>query len=336
MNLKKYNEILAKIKNKPLNLLLGNGFNINLDQSFKKLSDLETNSSRHTGLETQNDKNKMSEIRDKDTERYFNELAKGTLSYSSSLGEIYKIKPSPNEESTLSLILHRLLAVHPYDASSIREEEASICIDFLRPYLNNGKVFTINYDMLLLWAVVRAYENKELSEKLPEYNDGFTLNKNGMQYWKKTPKQNVFYCHGALDIEPDNRDVFKRRFEQMTLLSINRRSLFSDFSNCVLVSDPTSKGKVKQIEKYDYLKSCIKEFKKLSGSLVIIGVSFQNDDHILDEIKKAQQKSGLNIFYGVLDINDAKNKENLLNEKGIKNITFFDVNTAPIWRKQLS
>ena len=58
MNLKKYNEILAKIKNKPLNLLLGNGFNINLDQSFKKLSDLETNSSRHTGLETQNDKNK--------------------------------------------------------------------------------------------------------------------------------------------------------------------------------------------------------------------------------------------------------------------------------------
>ena len=182
MYLKKYNEILNNICTKQINLLLGNGFNINYDYSFKKLSYLETNNSINqiqTRFEESKDKKIIKEIRDKDIERDFNELKSGRLNYhSSSPEEIVKVKKSSDKKTTLSLILHRLLAVHPYDASSIRESESNICIDFLRPYLSNGKVFTINYDMLLLWTVARAYENKELNTELPEYNDGFeTVNK---------------------------------------------------------------------------------------------------------------------------------------------------------------
>lgn len=326
MYLKKYEEILNNYDTNQINLLLGNGFCINYNESFKIISNREISSTNKKESDALlEDKLKTEEIERNDKKTLILESVLASLSKSpspskdESLKKIYK-----HSNSTLQNILPDLIEIHPIDANSISEESVKSFESFLKPYLKNGKIFTINYDMLLQWTIAKAYKNKKV-------NDGFTKKQNAMLFWEKNPKQNVFYCHGALDIKKSNNGFFKRDNMNMTL-----QELVSDKYACVLVSAQTAEEKLNIINTYDYLINCLEELKSISGSLVIIGVSFMNDDHILDAIKIAQQKSELNIFYGALDIEDADNKESLLNEKGITNITFFNVNTAPIWRKQLS
>ena len=233
--MKKYEEL--NLENEPdCNLLIGNGFSISFDSAFGNLSGLET-----TYL---SDEDKKQTIKTS-TDKIYDQIAYDfSLEESKNGNSTNKITPANKE--TLPYLFNKTLSVHPYDASSIKESEAESCIRFLKPYLEKGKVFTINYDMLILWAIARAYEtmDKEDVALIPSYNDGFMDDRNNLLYWKESKNQNVFYCHGALDIEPSGKECYKRKLEQMSLLSVTRRILRSNLNHCVLVSKETYKEKI--------------------------------------------------------------------------------------------
>ncbi len=236
----------------------------------------------------------------------------------------------------------RVAHKHPESIMMIRDSEARNCLRFLEPYLKRGKVFTTSYDMLLFWALARI---DELSANRTDpdiqglrrikYNDGFTEERDDGKYWVKSKTQNIFYCHGAMNLEQNGDACCKRKHDMYSI-----KPVIDSFIECPdhpippIVSADKSDEKMKQINGNAYFQDCFKALEDIKGSLVILGLSLtQNDEHIIKAIKKAQVANGLKVYYGFFSDYDRVNAMNELEGKHGINVTgYFDSGTADIWR----
>ena len=82
---------------------------------------------------------------------------------------------------------------HPDNIDMMRLSEAKSCCNFITPYLKRGKIFSLNYDLLIHWAIIKAREYmKNIQFRV---YDGFTIKSKSADrmYWKKSNKQNLYY-----------------------------------------------------------------------------------------------------------------------------------------------
>lgn len=132
--------------------------------------------------------------------------------------------------------------------------------------------------------------------------------------------QNLFFLHGAFHIYKDGKSVRKITQTDKALYERVEDILNNDELDLVCIFQ--TENKIVEIEKNPYLTKCLNKLKTLSGVMVIIGSSLDdNDDHIFKEIND----SNINTLY-ISTLNTTKDKmhEKALEKFPTKTVYLFD------------
>lgn len=136
--------------------------------------------------------------------------------------------------------------------------------------------------------------------------------------------QNLFFLHGAFHIYKDGK-IVKKITKKKDKALYDRIEDILNSEELELICIFQKENKKDLIEENSYLLNCLNKLNTLSGIMVIIGSSLDdNDDHIFEEIDKSNIE---NLYISSLD----KDKENIL-EKATrkfpsKTIHLFDAKT---------
>ncbi|WP_180374286.1 DUF4917 family protein [Candidatus Synechococcus spongiarum] len=129
----------------------------------------------------------------------------------------------------------------------------------------------------------RIWEEKN-NKPILEINDGFQD-----ELFNNNYSQNVFFLHGSFHLYKDktiikkitqkqNEAVYERLEE---IINTNEEEIICVFTN-------KSEDKMKQIQDNQYLSKCFDKLSNLSGNLVILGASLdENDRHIFSAVNNS-------------------------------------------------
>ncbi|WP_191841854.1 DUF4917 family protein [Catellatospora chokoriensis] len=258
------------------------------------------------------------------------------------LAEVYKLSDADfrrnlgNDANVIRTALPRVLAKrHPDSATRVNATQYGFARRFLSEFAN---IFTVNYDLLLYWAIVDA-------AGLATYRDGFRNADDGSGLIWHSPDaakdQNVFYLHGALHLYAKFHELWKLRYAPGQLLVDQiRRNLEANVYPLV-VTEGKSEEKLHRISQSPYLKYCYDRLRDLNGSLFIYGFSFSEaDKHVIDLLDNNPQLIELYIsVYGspggdgydnplrAGERIEARSRANGLSLR----VRYFDAQTAQVW-----
>jgi hypothetical protein len=176
-------------------------------------------------------------------------------------------------------LINAIRAVHPGAQFEIPERQLNSCADFLRIF---RIVFTLNYDLLLYWVVL----------KTKMHTDGFGLGKiiNGFKTFQVGALCSTYYLHGALHLFlSQTGETRKRILENSTLVGDIAETIRREKQLPIFVAEGTMTQKLKRINSIPYLRHCHDELRRQSGSFFVFGHSVaDNDIHIYDAIFGSQ------------------------------------------------
>jgi hypothetical protein len=174
-------------------------------------------------------------------------------------------------------LIHAVREVHPGISFDIPQEQRDHCGKFLRNFTN---VFTINYDLLLYWVILKMGGYV--------FTDGFGLGgeSGGFRTFSEGGKCNTYYLHGALHLFLGaKRDTLKRIVTTGTIINDISDTIRNRSQLPLFVSEGTSVEKMARINSVPYLRYCYDKLKTLQGSLFIFGHAIaENDYHLYDAI----------------------------------------------------
>ncbi len=286
----------AKEEQKPISILLGNGF------SMACLKACERDSFSYTSL--------FDEVKDELLiDEKLNSIGKlfdllKTKNFEIAIREIEKIAPlieyffdknksdfvleniNPYSEKIKEFFLLAVKKTHPNQNEL--KKIFNTCGEFLR---NFGNIFTLNYDLFLYWGLA---DQNLLGDP---FNDGFCRpdSVGEICFWSESFEgQNIFYLHGALHIFSENcphlkiQTTYKLKntgFKKLTE-HIDKKMKEGYLPLYVSEGDPISK--LNKITTNHYLKKCYDALRKHEGILFTYGVSFENDAHVLSAIGESK------------------------------------------------
>ena len=216
-----------------------------------------------------------------------------------------------------------------------------------RPFLKNFKtIFSLNYDLLVYWAIMANEETDDGHKFKDCFLSGF-FDKNWERF--RTPLQNetartlVFYPHGALQFVQVKNGTDKKidRAKSYKDLLSNVFSRWKTPSNRPLfVAEGDSSEKMRSIRRSSYLSTVYYEALPRSGpTLVIYGWSMNKkvDGHLLEQIRKGEYtKLAIAVHRPTTrNITDYITQIGLmLRGFGITDITYFDAESEGSWPQQ--
>lgn len=344
-DLSTYQSVIYKLfkRNKPLHLLMGNGFSIAYDYkifSYNALYDF-INELKDPILDKLfdiiNTKNFEQVMRQLDN---FIEIAEA---FGAEKKLIQKLKKA-NKLLQASLI-DAVGKLHPEHVFEINKSKSESCFNFLNQYIQkDGKIFSSNYDLLLYWVLMR--------NKPEAANDGFgriLLNPEEIKYgeeaewsdeliWGKNKEnQNIFYLHGALPFFDTNIEIEKEQYNTHNYLLENIQERMEQHEYPIFVTAGNGDEKLEHIMHNKYLTFCYESLCDIQGSLVVFGFNFgEYDDHIIDAINKAAKhgaRSGeklFSIYIGVYSESDLEHIKRIENKFHCK-VNVYNSQTANIW-----
>jgi len=351
-------DALAETHSLKRHLLLGNGFSIALfPDRFRYASLLEeTNFSQIPEAEAA-----FKSLETTDFEVVIHALRQAVI-----LHRIYDNHPEisrkmdDDAEILKELLVQAIAGTHPERPSDITEEQYQSCRQFLSHFLGdarsniNGKdrrgcVFTLNYDLLLYWALLHVNEDDDNAVIL-KHDDGFreSDSEHDAPYvsWEGEVlhTQCVYHLHGALHIYDDNGNVNKICWERsggIPLVDQIRASLEED-KFPLFVSEGSSASKFAHIRHSAYLHVGLRKFGAQEGCLFVFGHSLaENDDHVLEQIERGKYERLYISLHG--DASSEWNKKIIRRAEKIQrfrqdrkkakalDIKFFDASSAKVW-----
>lgn len=191
---------------------------------------------------------------------------------------------------------------HPARPNDISDERYAACRTFLSNFVGegaNGKIYTMNYDLLLYWALMHEEEDV-LARIALTHDDGFRKDQEDYDApyveWQgegAAHGQNIHYLHGALHLFDAGHQLQKYTWVNTGKALVDqanealKKNLFP-----VFVAEGDSKSKLTKIQHSAYLHHNFKSFagvcqtKSREGTaLVVYGHSFaKNDAHVLNMI----------------------------------------------------
>lgn len=225
-------------------------------------------------------------------------------------------------------LIRAIQTTHPAHIFEVDQERIRRTAQFLR---NFGRLFTVNYDLLLYWALVQSGSNL--------FKDGFKHGDNGLE-WADFPDQNVLFLHGALHLFQDNGKLGKikyfagdggRLIEQIA-------GRIADGHAPLFVCEGTNEQKLVHIKSSRYLRFCFNALSHTRGPLFIYGLSLgDSDEHILNAITGSEVKHLLVSLYG--DPNSPHNQQiqakthDMQRERSHRplEVDFFSAESAELW-----
>lgn len=133
----------------------------------------------------------------------------------------------------------------------------------------------------------QIWEEEKNDLKLDKINDGFQ----GNLFEGNNSSQNIFFLHGSFHIYQDDKKGVTKKITQKGGKALCQRLeevVQTDEERVICILTDSSKKKVEQIKKNQYLKKGFKHLSELSGSIVIFGSSLSdNDRHVFRAINKS-------------------------------------------------
>lgn len=340
---------------KPI-LLVGNGFSI--DWSYSVF--------RYQAILEQADKTDAFAVASEYARTVFNvlddtsdfEAVVKALKTSSTVAEHYQCRDTETVEKmkgdighVQNILVETIARHHPVNSMVITDQQSEFCKLFL---MNFGKIYTINYDLLLYWVINQHLSEIPFMDRFEDPVSGTLAD--GEEYyeedyvkWSLGNESNatLFYLHGALHLYDAGYEVRKYTWSR-TNVNLKEQILESLNKGMypLFVSGGDCQEKMEKINHSGYLSRCYRSLQSSSGSAFCFGMSFkENDRHILEAIAHSTIS---NLYVSVLgDIEDTGNQElkaamaslKALRERKISNsrkrinieIEYFDAASANIW-----
>lgn len=236
------------------------------------------------------------------------------------------------------VLVQAIASSHPDWPGQITEDEYKSCRRFLSNFNN---VYTLNYDLLLYWAVMHDEDGIKIKS-----DDGFRTPEDDYDseyvVWEPetSRSQNIWYLHGALHVFDAGTEIQKYTWINtgMRLIDQIRDALKKNYFP-LFVAEGTSGEKLDRIMHSEYLAKGKRSFSSIQGALFIHGHSLaDNDRHFLRAIEKGKIQHLYVGLYG--DENSSNNKvirakaaliaSNRAKIKPLQ-ISFYDSQSAQIW-----
>jgi Domain of unknown function (DUF4917) len=190
---------------------------------------------------------------------------------------------SADAEAVREALIHAVKEVHPGISFDIPEKQRNQCGAFLKNFSN---VFTVNYDLLLYWVILKMGGNV--------FTDGFGLGQTegGFRTFSENGDCNTFYLHGALHLFlGSGRGTLKRIVTTGTIISDISSTIRSRRQLPLFVSEGTALQKMERINSVPYFRYCYDKLKQLTDTLFVFGHSIaENDFHLYDAIFASEIK----------------------------------------------
>lgn len=252
-------------------------------------------------------------------------------------GSAVRLRMEADADGLREVLVNAIASSHPGHPGEISDESYALCRAFLK---NFDRVFTLNYDLLLYWALMHDRESKEL-----KCDDGFRAEDNPDEpyvTWNTSGslKQNIYYLHGALHIFDSGTEIQKYTWSRtgVRLLEQIREALENNLYP-LFVAEGESSKKLERIRHSDFLSKASRSFHQIGGSLFIHGHSLDpNDQHILDLIVKNKVRNLFVSVHGDPESERAKQKAARVQALSHRRpdfrpleILYYDASTASIW-----
>jgi hypothetical protein len=241
-------------------------------------------------------------------------------------------------------LLDAIQSLHPEHVFEIPEEKSKACAAFLKHFFDNdGQVFTSNYDLLLYWVLMRNDIKNAVDgfgrdrENPDEYVPEDEIEYSELRWGKHKEYQNIHYVHGTLPIFDTGIHIVKEQYDNEHYLLENVKERLDRKEYPIFVTAGSGKEKLTHILHNRYLTHCYEELSQITGSLIMFGFNFgENDRHIIDAINKASKYGKRvdprlwSIYIGVYSEADRKHIEELRDDFNCK-VRIFDSKSAKIW-----
>jgi hypothetical protein len=337
------------------NLLLGNGFSIACEPrvfSYSSLYEQAQSSAFVTAPELQR---VFDILRTNDFEiaiRALEDSAKLVPIYVPSIPDIDQVL-NQHARTIKDALIRTIAENHPETPNNVFEEKFYACRKFLSHFIgtaNTGRVYTLNYDLLLYWAVMHDEVPDGADPISLAKDDGFRADQenDGADYviWngEGNHEQNIHYLHGAVHIFDAGSELKKYTWVNTGVPLLNQARAAMDQSMFPLfVAEGESQKKLSKIKHSAYLYHSFKSFhgvmQQANQSLFIYGHSLaDNDQHVLSKIGKGRIKKLFVSLYGdqeLLSNQDIIRKAQALvlmrNQHNPLEVKFFDAQSAEVW-----
>lgn len=196
------------------------------------------------------------------------------------------------------------------------------------------KIFTVNYDPLMYFELLSLTQNPEYT-----FRDGFKGadfisqheitsnldNHNG---------QNFYFLHGSWFIQINQKkELRKLSFKQDSSDSLESLFNIENDETPLFILEDRNFIKDSLINEYSYLEYCREQLKNFTGKILIFGMSFNNDDHIIEYLKhNTGYTSEVYITYCQDKEYDEKAKEKLEKIPGFKQL--IKITNDAIWERK--
>lgn len=251
------------------------------------------------------------------------------------------------------VLLSTIAGNHPSVPADIPDEKFWACRRFLNNFLGlgrRGKVFTLNYDLLLYWTLM--HDSMPFDEPMDiERNDGFGNVEDDPEadyvVWhgdSGAHQTRVHYLHGALHLFDAGYELQKYTWNRTNSRLIDQaREAINENKFPLFVAEGSSSQKKAKIRHNAYL---YQGFKHLTANaqtgthcFFIYGHSLaENDTHILSRLGKGRFKKLYISLYG--DATTDRNREVIASAERIAalrptrfplELAFYDAQSVNVW-----
>jgi hypothetical protein len=222
-------------------------------------------------------------------------------------------------------LIHAVHQVHPEGSFDVPEHHREACGAFLD---NFNSIFTLNYDLMLYWALLHASQY---------HSDGFGLGQtvNGFRTFNSGANCSTYYMHGALHLFLDEQQETQKRVVRNGTIIREIASIIRERNRLPLfVAEGTTAQKMAKINSVPYLRHCYERLASMDGSVFIFGHSVSsNDNHIYDAIFRSPVER---VFFCVHQPHDDWSfiRERLApfaERRKTLEIIYVDASTAHVW-----
>jgi hypothetical protein len=359
-----FREALALTENCRRYLLLGNGFSISLFPKCFTYASL-FREAKDQGLFAQTPE--LEEAFDLLQTIDF-EFVMESLKAAGLLGALYDYdgsKMSEHADLLKEVLIQAIAGRHPERPSEVNEAQYSACRIFLRHFIGvnresryRGKIFTLNYDLLLYWTVLHDEIDWDGQNVVQRHNpdllhdDGFRAPEDNWdaeyvawEQFSASHGQSVTFLHGALHLYERGPELAKLCWERAgnkPLMDQIRAALDAD-KYPLFVSEGTTDFKLARINRSAYLSKALRSFATCcttkSATLFIVGHSLaDNDDHVLKRIRNGKIGQVFISMFGDPE-SDANKRMRIKAESWAEarrdyaplDVDFIDASTLQIW-----
>lgn len=201
----------------------------------------------------------------------------------------------------------------------------------LRDYKN---IFTTNYDLILYWAIMDS-DTSRFKDYFWGEGCGFDSSNTSVP----EDKTKLHYLHGAIHLV----ELPNGKTKKLTANGLNR---LSDLFNLehpeqfpLFIAEGTSNWKLSRIKRNDYLRFSYEQLARSENGVVVIGHTLHSDydQHIIDAILQSDSSK---VAIGVWPHQEIENivalKSRLTSELKGKELYFFDSKSHPLTSADLN